>query len=226
MNTHYSGHDVLEIMTEARNYNQMLETLIETHGSGTTWLDFGAGNGLFSRPFAKKIPTLHCLETDPQLQQKLRVEGLTVFDSLDRLPTQYDFIYSMNVLEHIADHEVVAQKLISLLKPGGRLLIYVPAFPSLFSPLDQKIGHHRRYTHSTLLPLFADLKTVHSSYADSLGYFASLYLKHFAQADKPLSLSSVRFYDRWIFPLSRKLDLFSRAYFGKNLLYVGEKPQP
>ncbi len=229
MTTLYNGHEILEIMEEAKNYNHMLEDFIQSHGQGSLWLDFGAGNGHFANALAKSKTKnkarIHCLETDPQMQKKLRQSGFTVYESSENLPPHYDFIYSINVLEHIAEHESIAKKLISLLKPGGRLLIYVPAFPSLFSPLDQKIGHHRRYKRKTLLPLFTELKTLRCEYVDSIGYFASFYLKYFAHDDKPLSKNLVSFYDHWIFPLSRRLDPLSRPYFGKNLFYVGEKPQ-
>jgi len=38
----------------------------------------------------------------------------------------------------------------SMLQPGGRAIILVPAVPALFGSLDQELGHHRRYTRRTL----------------------------------------------------------------------------
>jgi hypothetical protein len=43
----------------------------------------------------------------------------------------------------------------AVLKPGGRLLLLVPAGPRLFGPLDEVYGHHRRYTRDHLREVVA-----------------------------------------------------------------------
>ena len=68
-------------------------------------------------------------------------------DVADRL---YDVVISLNVLEHIEDDRRAIRDLIALLRPGGRLLTYVPAMPLAFGALDEALGHHRRYSTATL----------------------------------------------------------------------------
>src|SRR6202042_1631471 len=51
----------------------------------------------------------------------------------------------INVLEHIEDDEGALKQLAGLLEPGGRLVLWVPAFEFLYSDFDRRIGHHRRY---------------------------------------------------------------------------------
>ena len=55
-----------------------------------------------------------------------------------------------DVLEHIPDDEAFLQEVFRTLKPGGRLYLTVPAYQALWSPFDEAVGHHRRYTLRTL----------------------------------------------------------------------------
>jgi len=43
----------------------------------------------------------------------------------------------------------------ALLRPGGRLVVYVPACPFAYGSLDEALGHHRRYTPASLAALLA-----------------------------------------------------------------------
>ncbi len=56
----------------------------------------------------------------------------------------------LDVLEHLADDHHALGLFHSVLAPGGRLLIKVPAHPCLFGSLDRASLHHRRYTRSDL----------------------------------------------------------------------------
>jgi 2-polyprenyl-3-methyl-5-hydroxy-6-metoxy-1,4-benzoquinol methylase len=61
-----------------------------------------------------------------------------------------DLVVMHDVLEHIADDSAAARQLRALLRPGGRLILSVPALPSLFGYHDVLLGHHRRYTKASL----------------------------------------------------------------------------
>jgi SAM-dependent methyltransferase len=62
----------------------------------------------------------------------------------------YDLIVLLDVLEHIPDDGGALTSLRSKLAPGGRLLLAVPAMPSLWSGHDVAHHHQRRYTRATL----------------------------------------------------------------------------
>lgn len=66
---------------------------------------------------------------------------------------RFDAIVAVNVLEHVADDRAAARELGALLRPGGSLLVYVPAGPWAFGTLDVALGHHRRYTRASLAAL-------------------------------------------------------------------------
>lgn len=62
----------------------------------------------------------------------------------------YDLIAILDVLEHVeADREALIS-IARRLKPGGRILITVPAHPWMWSAHDTVNHHHRRYTRKTL----------------------------------------------------------------------------
>ena len=66
-----------------------------------------------------------------------------------------DNVVSMECLEHIEDDASAFDSLVAAVRPGGRLILSVPAMPSLFGPKDVAVGHYRRYT-ADRLRAFAD----------------------------------------------------------------------
>ena len=114
----------------------------------------------------------------------------------------------------------------SRLKPGGVFYVYVPAFQVLFSSMDRKVGHFRRYTKGSLLPRLrsAGFEVRRARYADSLGFAASLAFKWFGNDRGDLSPGGLTLYDRAVFPVSRALDLVCGPFFGKNLAVTAVRP--
>jgi SAM-dependent methyltransferase len=62
----------------------------------------------------------------------------------------YDLVCAFEVLEHIEDDEGALARWLPLVRPGGRLLLSVPADPERFGPSDVLVGHYRRYTAEQL----------------------------------------------------------------------------
>lgn len=74
-----------------------------------------------------------------------------------RLPfadASFDVVTAMDIIEHINDDKAASSEIFRVLKPGGRLFVTVPAFPSLWSEHDEALHHHRRYTTPHLKDLF------------------------------------------------------------------------
>ena len=137
-----------------------------------------------------------------------------------------DYIFSLNVLEHIKDDDAVLQLLFRSLRPGGVIYLYLPAFPILYSSMDRKVGHHRRYKKSQLTAKLrkAGFQVIQTQYEDSLGFAATLLYQWLGSRRGHLNLKSLRFYDRWLFPLSRLLDRLCGRFFGKNVAVVATRP--
>ena len=75
------------------------------------------------------------------------------YDVNDREPSlheRYDVIVLLDVLEHVDPPVPFLESLKWHLRPGGTVLINVPALPMLFSAYDDVLGHYRRYTRGSL----------------------------------------------------------------------------
>ena len=62
----------------------------------------------------------------------------------------YDLVALLDVLEHVEDDRASLASIASALKPGGRILLTVPAHPWMWSAHDEVNHHKRRYTKKTL----------------------------------------------------------------------------
>ena len=233
----YPGIQVLENLEGARNYNNHLHHLLtreiekiesrrNPRQSTLTILDFGAGTGRFVGRLNGQGRELLAIEPDSRLSGEVsRREGIRVVNLEQVDDASIDFAYSLNVFEHIEDDLAALQQLVGKLKAGGTLLIFVPAWPHLFSEFDASIGHFRRYTRKGLMQLAkaANLQIHKVNYFDPLGYFAALVFKLFF--NKPnLPGAGLTFFDGIIYPISRLIQPIARRWLGKNLVLISTKP--
>lgn len=70
--------------------------------------------------------------------------------------TRFDSVVSMDCLEHVEDDGSMFRGLIELLRPGGRLVVTVPAMMALYGKRDRRVGHYRRYDKGMLRALAAE----------------------------------------------------------------------
>lgn len=68
----------------------------------------------------------------------------------------FDVVTCLDVLEHIKDELPALLEMRRVLKPNGHLIIFSPALPSLWSSLDTRSHHFRRYTKQQLKNLCYD----------------------------------------------------------------------
>ena len=61
-----------------------------------------------------------------------------------------DAVLALDVIEHLDDDRAAVARLEMLVRPGGVLIVSVPALPDLFSEFDAIQGHRRRYLPETL----------------------------------------------------------------------------
>ena len=220
MEGQYSGVDILESLESAHNYNDYLTRLIRESAGSTDLIDFGAGIGTFSKRLRTVGYNVTCVEPDPLQKRRLEEQG---FDTLENITGVADnsvsFVFSLNVFEHIQDDSTALRAIRQKLKPGGTLLIYVPAFACLWTSLDEKLCHYRRYTKKTLRRLVEQEGFVveDARYADSLGFIATLVFRLLNKNVSALTATSISFYDQWLFAPSRVLDRLFGRWFGKNV---------
>lgn len=225
----YEGSENLEAMREAVNYNRFLQDLINRFAVDTTAvLDFGAGIGTFTDSLGIPRNRVACVEPDIEARGYLTGLGFEVHADLgDVADERFTYVFTLNVLEHVENDLAAVSELFRVLQPGGRLFIYVPAFRVLYSAMDARVGHYRRYRMKGLTHLLrsAGFRIDKRAYTDALGFFATLAYKMFnRESDGVLDKGAVRFYDRYMFPFSRVLSLPLAKILGKNLYIVADKP--
>jgi SAM-dependent methyltransferase len=77
-----------------------------------------------------------------------------VNQSLARGTSRYDAVLALDLIEHLDDDALAVRQLATLLRPGGILIISVPALPDLFGEFDRVQGHRRRYLPNELRRAF------------------------------------------------------------------------
>jgi glycosyltransferase involved in cell wall biosynthesis/ubiquinone/menaquinone biosynthesis C-methylase UbiE len=140
------------------------------------------------------------------------------------LEDRVDTVVLINVLEHIDDIEAL-DKIKQVLKPGGFLLLYVPAFDVLYSPFDSAVGHRRRYTRFALATRLRESGyiVVESRYVNMPGAFAWFILARLLR-QRPTEAGLVQIYDRMVVPRLRRIEARFRPGFGQSLFVAATMP--
>ena len=223
----YTGTENLEVMKEAVNYNRMLVELVKAHArKDERTLDFGAGVGTFALPLQRDGYAVECVELDDAQRGMLAARGLPVHRTLaDIRAASVDYLYTLNVLEHIDDDVGALRDIHRTLRANGRLLVYVPAFPVLFTSMDRLVGHLRRYTRPDLRAKVsaAGFDVLAVEYVDSLGFLATLAYRFAGSNSGLIDRRALRAYDRYAFPASRLFDRALKRVMGKNVLLIARK---
>jgi 2-polyprenyl-3-methyl-5-hydroxy-6-metoxy-1,4-benzoquinol methylase len=223
---------VLDSLQDADNYADWIYSLCEPH-LGTEVLEIGAGHGeLTERLVPGRFVTATDLSKRCVEELKERYEGAANVEvrhadvaALDD-DRRYDSAVLVNVLEHIDDDLSALRDLRDLVKPGGRVIVFSPAFEGLYSDFDRRIGHRRRYRRSQLVTLAdrAGLRLVDARYVNSVGAVAWwLFARRLRQT--PTQGWSVKVYDRTVVPTLRRFESRRAPRFGQSVLLVAERPE-
>lgn len=225
--TEYAAVDVLFRLEEAlKNYNEWIArkfaSLIELTGDRS--LDFGCGAGTLIKLVGNKFDASPAgIEIDPLLRQHCISLNMDVRKSMaDFQGCKFDLVFSSNVLEHIEDDIAALKEIRGLIDEEGRLALFLPAFPILWSSMDARVGHYRRYTQKSISNVLsqAGFRVERSFYCDSIGFLATMLYKVLPNSDGEPSARVLKIYDRCVFPISRILDKFLSRWCGKNIFIV------
>jgi len=131
-------------------------------------------------------------------------------------------VAALNVLEHIADDAGALRAAGRLVRPGGRVVMLVPAFPFAAGRFDRSIGHHRRYTKATLTAAYeeAGLTVEATRYVNGPGLLAWTVLVRLLGRE-PGEGAALKLWDRGVIPLVRRVEALRPPPFGQSVLAVG-----
>ena len=172
----------LDVMRHAKHYNRAMAALVldafslqSRNGEiKRSILDFGAGQGTFLRLLQEdtKGKPLQWLAVEPETV--VDTQETQKFKSLVSIPPGVlDCVYSLNVFEHIKEDKAVFTQLLEKVKVGGMLFILVPAHMELWTAMDKRVGHCRRYTNHSLRFLVRAHNTalISEGNFDEIGYW-------------------------------------------------------
>lgn len=217
-----------------RRYRAFQLSLIEPH-CGASVLEVGAGLGEFAAQFSgldRHVVT----DVDPgavsamaerfadRPEVEARVLDLAV-GAID-LGTPVSTVVAINVLEHIDDDTGALRALAGMTEPGGRIVLWVPAYMQLYGEFDRAVGHVRRYTPATMSTAIRDagLEPVLVKPVNLLGALAWWVTVRRGGVQTP-NPRLVRIYDRCVVPITRALERRIAPPFGQSVLAVARVPR-
>lgn len=142
-------------------------------GQRPSLIDVGAGTGGMLDRIAPLCDAWG-VEYSPDGAAFCQSRGVRVLrGGLPHLPLatdRFDLALSMDVFEHVEDDVAAMTDVRRVLRPGGRLIMTVPALQWLWSRHDEALHHHRRYDRSMLETRLkqAGFRVVRCSYFNSL----------------------------------------------------------
>jgi SAM-dependent methyltransferase len=232
------GQATLEVMSLAPRFNRWMFETIRPFLAGTV-LEIGSGIGNISTQLLDAGFDSVLSDVRPQYCHRLRrafgahphCKGVVPLDlvhpAFDRayahLLGRFDTVFALNVVEHIEDDARALLNCRRLLRPGGRLVILVPAFQALYNSIDRELCHFRRYTRGTLDDAFvaggfAVERSFYFNVAGAIGWIVSGLMRRKAP---PRML--VQIYNHLV-PLFRMVDRLTLRHFGLSVITVGRSP--
>lgn len=223
-----------ERMSRARNYFAWQQRLVQKQ-MGRRVVEIGCGIGNFTGLLLDREVVV-AIDSEPACIAKLRERyprqanlravcaalGQSGFPDLASF--RADSCVCLNVLEHIPDDRAALEQIRAFLAPGGTAILLVPAFPGLFGPIDSRLGHCRRYTKASLRRLgeATGFEIRASHYLNAIGFFGwwmnARLLERQAQSETQIAI-----FDRFIVPLSSRLETWLHPPFGQSLFAVLRK---
>jgi SAM-dependent methyltransferase len=134
----------------------LVAELVPVAGGPVRVLDAGSGDAYLARDLLPRLPagsTCCCWDieyTQPEIDALSAVSG-DAFEFVVGAPDDAaDVALALDVIEHIEDDRAFVGELFERIRPGGVLVVTVPAWPWLYSEHDVALGHWRRYTPGAL----------------------------------------------------------------------------
>lgn len=140
-----------------KSRRKYLLDLLKNVSKDSKVLDIGCSSGIFLKDLENlgfKAENIFGIDISEKAIANCKKNGLQncfVMDAQDiKLTESFDIIIASDCLEHLEDDKKAIKNWKSLLKVGGEMYVFVPAFMSLWSYHDEINMHHRRYTNAEL----------------------------------------------------------------------------
>ncbi|HEY9463686.1 MAG TPA: class I SAM-dependent methyltransferase [Vicinamibacterales bacterium] len=192
-----------------------------------TFLDVGSGTGHVVAALRRQRPSMRVTAaeafSDGLRMTAKRATGVELIqtDAL-HLPydAEFDVVGAFDVIEHIADDGVAVREMVRAVRPDGGLIFTVPQHRFLWSPFDDYVHHHRRYSRPEMRRLLesagCDVVFVTSFVSLLLPAMFLARMVRRAHRDDPLSEFHV---SGWMNRLGRSLLTMERWLIGRGMTF-------
>lgn len=232
------GFETLDSIAQANRFNEWMYKTISGGMEGKI-LEIGSGIGNISEYFVRdgfKISVSdmraeYCSFLQNKFKDRENFQAVYQIDIVDPyfdskhkdLFCKFDAVFALNIIEHVENDDLAIKNCLKFLKKGGRLVILVPAFMSLYNSFDEGLGHYRRYNRRMLEELFLNnrltiLDSTYFNFAGVLGWwFSGNILKK-----KTIPSGQMRLYNSlvWAFKIA---DFFLHRIIGLSVIVKGRK---
>lgn len=234
------GLETLETIAKAHRFNRwMYETVAKQLIPGNV-LEVGSGIGNISREFlnagyeltVSDIRENYCGYLEENLESFANLDDIVRLDLVhpdfeqeyaDSLG-KFDNLFALNVIEHIEDDVLALKNCKKLLRPGGRMVILVPAYQFLYNTFDENLYHFRRYTRNSMKEVFQKSgfsisSAFHFNFIGIFGWFFSgSILKK-----ETIPSGQMDLYNKLV-PVFRIIDQIVLKQVGLSVVVVGNAP--
>ncbi len=228
---------------ELTNYRKYQYDLIARY-LGKNILEVGSGDRSFTNQIVKhsvqldriisiepSITLFEIHENKYEFPDHISFHMVDLFNMTKDTFGLFDTAVFVHVLEHIEKDREALNKVHEVLLPNGKVLIEVPALPSLFSVHDEMLGHYRRYNKKILKDIVDPDKYAITDiwYQDILGVLGSLYFfkikktKLASTNGAQLVKNQGNIYDKYVIPFESFIEKFVRFPLGLSLTAVLQK---
>ncbi len=230
------GYSTLASISGADKFNRWMYETIKPFCNGRI-LEIGGGIGNISQCFLNdggelvvtELQDEYCSIIRKRFKNEQNLKDVIAMDIIDpefdtkfsHLFRSFDTVFALNVVEHIADDRKALANCRKLLKKGGTLIILVPAFQSIFNHFDAALGHFRRYTSTTLEPVFEAnrFSIIHRQYFNLIG-IAGWWLSGSLLRKKVIPEGQMNLYNFFV-PVFRVIDKITNKWLGLSVIMVG-----
>lgn len=135
---------------------------VDSLAPGTVF-EIGCGQGAVGARLAARATYLGAEPDDTSYDVAVSriapLGGTVLHGTHDEAPlgAGYDLVCAFEVLEHIEADRAVLGEWVTYVRPGGHIMLSVPAFQGRFGPMDVQAGHFRRYSPAQMRDLLTDV---------------------------------------------------------------------
>jgi SAM-dependent methyltransferase len=222
----------LESVASAVEYHGWLTSLAQPY-LGQHPIELGSGLGDYAQTWLDAgTPAVTATELDPSRLAYLRRRfaddkrvSVERIDVLSPEPADHSAFVAFNVLEHIPEHVEALRAAHTLVRPGGAVIMFVPAFEFAMSRFDRQVGHVRRDSVSSMSQALTeaglDIEKVHYVNLPGLpAWFVGMRLLRMTPGDGAL----LRLWDAQVAPRARRWEAKHRVPFGQSVFAVARVP--